>query len=92
MNNDRVYYSHDAEMQARHERTMLTILCLTLGLGIGAALAILFAPMSGKKARAELGKVVEQGWNNGREAVDPLVKRVEKEFGELQKNVEDKLK
>jgi gas vesicle protein len=92
MNNDRIYYSHDAEMHAMRDRTVLTLVFLTFGLGIGAVLALLFAPMSGKKVRDDLTKTVEQGWNNGRDAVEPIVKRVEKEFGELQKNVEEQLK
>jgi gas vesicle protein len=77
MNNDRIYYSHDAEMRAMREMTKSTLLRLMLGLGIGAALALLFAPSSGKKTRADLARTVEEGLNNGREAVEPMVKRVE---------------
>lgn len=92
MNNDRIYYSHDAEMHALRDRTMLTLVFLVFGLGIGAALALLFAPTSGKKVRDDLSKSVEQGWNNGRDAVEPMMKRLEEEFAKLQKNVEERLK
>jgi gas vesicle protein len=92
MNNDRVYYSHEAEMHAMRDRTVLALVFLTFGLGIGAAMALLFAPTSGKKVRDDLTKTVEQGLKDGRETVEPMVKRVEKEFGELQKNVEEHLK
>ena len=92
MSNDRVYYSHDAEMHAMRDRTVLTLIFLAFGLGIGAALALLFAPASGKKARHDLSKTVEQGLKDGREAVEPMVKRAEKEFDELKKNVEEHLK
>lgn len=92
MNSDRIYYSHDAEMHAMRDRTVLTLVFLTFGLGIGVVLALLFAPTSGKKVRNRLTKTVEQGLKDGREAVEPVVKRVEKEFGELQKNVEEHLK
>jgi gas vesicle protein len=85
MNSDRIYYSHDAEMHAMRDRTVLTLVFLTFGLGIGVVLALLFAPTSGKKVRNRLTKTVEQGLKDGREAVEPVVKRVEKEFGELQK-------
>jgi gas vesicle protein len=91
MNNDRVYYSHDAETQAKRETIALTTLALTLGLGIGALLALLFAPSSGKKARHDLGKSMGQDWENGRDAVDPLVKRLEEKFSELLKNVEERV-
>ena len=92
MNNDRVYYSHDAEMHAMRDRTVLALVFLTFGLGIGAALALLFAPFSGKTTRHDLARSVEEGLQTGRETVEPMVKRVEKEFGELQKNVEEHLK
>lgn len=92
MNNERIYYSHDAEIHAVREMTKLMALCVMLGLGIGAVVAILFSPLSGKEVREDLSKTVEHGLNNGREAVQPVVKRVEKELGELQKSVEDRLK
>ena len=92
MNSDRIYYSHDAEMHALRDRTVLTLVFLTFGLGIGAALALLFAPSSGKIIRHDLARSVEEGLQTGRETVEPMVKQVEKEFGELQKNVEEHLK
>lgn len=92
MNNDRIYYSNDAEMHAMRNRTMLTLVFLTFGLGIGAALALLFAPSSGKSVRRDLAKSVEEGLHTGRETVEPLVKRLEEELAELRKNVEERLK
>jgi gas vesicle protein len=92
MNNDRIYYSHEAEMHAMRDRTVLRLVFLTFGLGIGAILALLFAPISGKKVRDDLTKTMGDGWNNGRDAVEPMVKRIEKEFDDLKKNVEEHLK
>jgi gas vesicle protein len=92
MNNDRVYYSHDAETHAMRVRTVLTLIFLTFGLGIGAILALLFAPTSGKKTRHELAKSVEDGLNSGRDALEPVVRRLEAEFAEMRKNVEERLK
>ena len=91
-NNERVYYSHDAELHAVLKMTRLMIFCLLVGLGSGAALATLFAATTGKKVRERLGKSMGQSWSNGREAVEPMVKRAEKEFSDLQKTVEDHLK
>jgi gas vesicle protein len=91
MNNDRVYYSHDAETQAKRETIALTMLALTLGLGIGALMALLFAPSSGKKARHDLAKSMGQDWENGRDGVDPLVQRLEEKFSVLLKNIEERV-
>jgi gas vesicle protein len=92
MNTDRIYYSREAEMHAAREMTKLTVLFLTMGLGIGAVLALLFAPASGKKIRENLAKGVGEGLNNSHETIEPVVKRLEKEFGDLRKSVEERLK
>lgn len=87
MTSDRIYYSHDAEIQAMREMNRWLALFLMVGLGIGAALALLFAPKSGKKVRADITKSMEHSLNNGRDAVEPIVKRVEKEIGDLGKTI-----
>jgi gas vesicle protein len=92
MTDERIYYSHEAEMHAMRNRTVLALVLLTCGLGIGAALALLFAPSSGKTTRHDLRKGVEEGLNTGRDAVEPVVKRVEKELDGLKKNVEEHMK
>jgi gas vesicle protein len=89
MTEKRIYYSHDAELQARRATTITTLLRLILGVSIGAVVALLFAPSSGKKTRADLAKTVEEGLNTGRDAVEPLVKRMEDEIGDLRKKVEE---
>jgi gas vesicle protein len=89
MNNDRIYYSRSAKMHAMRSMIRLTLLCLAIGLGVGAILALLFAPASGKKIRDGLGRSIEDGWQNGRQAVEPMAKRLEKDFDELHKNVEE---
>jgi gas vesicle protein len=91
MNDDRIYYSHDAEIQAMRKMTRLMALCLVVGLGIGAVVALLFAPSSAQKVRNDLAGAVEEGWDSGREAIGPMIKRVGKEFGKMQKNVEEYL-
>jgi gas vesicle protein len=72
MNSDRIYYSHDAEVRAVREMALATLLCLMFGLGIGAVLALLFAPSSGKKVRDDLANTMEEGLDSGRDAVEPI--------------------
>jgi gas vesicle protein len=91
MGNSRIYYSRDAEMQALRRMTMLTVLWLALGLGVGAIMALLFAPSAGKNVRKQLGKNLEEGWSSSQDALDPVVKRLEKEMGELRQSVEERI-
>ena len=91
MNNERVFYSHEAEVHAMRVRTVVTLVFLTIGLSIGATLALLFAPASGKTTRRELAKNIEEGLHTGRETLEPIVKQAEKDFSEMRKNVEERL-
>jgi gas vesicle protein len=89
--NNRTYYSREAEERAARDKGIATLLFLALGLGIGTALALLFAPTSGKKAREEISNVAEDAISNGREAVAPTLKRLEKEFADLRKQVNERI-
>jgi gas vesicle protein len=90
MTEERIYYSHDAETQALRAVKRSMVLFLAGGLAMGAAAALLLAPSSGKKTRDELGKAVEEGLHNGRDAVAPAVKQLEKELAELRKSIEER--
>lgn len=92
MTPDRIYYSKDAEAHAMRRMTIRTALFLTVGLGIGALMALLMAPSSGKKIRKDLVQSVEESVHTGRESVEPLIKRLEEQINELRKSVEDRVK
>lgn len=92
MSSDRIYYSREAELNAMRNRAVLAIALLTFGIGIGVVLALLFAPSSGKTTRRDLAKNVEEGLQTGRDTVEPLIRRAEKEFDELKKNVDEHMK
>ncbi len=91
MNQDRIYYSRDAELQAMRNQRKSIALFLVGGLATGAAIALLFAPNSGKETREDLAKSVEEGIKTGREAVEPAVKNLEKEISNLGKTVEERV-
>jgi gas vesicle protein len=92
MNNDRIYYSHEAEIYAMRYRGVLAMLFLIFGVGLGAIIALLLAPTSGKVTRQELTNTVEEKLQAGRETVEPMVKRAEVEFDDLKNTVKDHLK
>jgi gas vesicle protein len=91
MDTSRTYYSREAEMRDAREKAALTFVFLLLGLGIGTALALLFAPRPGSEIRDELSHATEGALNQGRDAVNPALKRLEKEFADLRKRVDDRI-
>lgn len=61
-----------------------------VGLGIGAILALLFAPQT-KDVRHEVGKAIEKGIDSGSDTASHTLKQLEKEFKTLRKQVEKNL-
>jgi len=92
MNTDRIYYSRDAELQAARDKTLLAVVLMAIGLGVGAALALLFAPASGVETRNEISHKFETGVNDGRETVEPMMKRLEHEIADLRQRFQDRVK
>lgn len=85
---NRKYYSIEAQNQARVERTLIAMCFLGVGLGIGTAIALLFAPQKGDELRDELAdrsnsvlkdsrKVIEQKWDDVRDGAEEALKRVQ---------------
>lgn len=54
--NSRMYYSEQAKSRAQSERAVIALVFLILGLSIGAAIALLFAPESGSEMRGQLAE------------------------------------
>jgi len=92
MNTDRIYYSRDAEMQAMRDKTLLAVVLMAVGLGIGAALALLFAPAAGTETRHEIAHKFEAGVNDGRDTVEPMMKKLEHEIADLRQRFQDRVK
>lgn len=91
MGTERTYYSREAEMRVAREQLALTLMCVLLGLGIGSMLALMFAPTTGERMRRELGHILENSVNSGREKVEPTIAQLEHEFNDLRHKVEARL-
>jgi gas vesicle protein len=89
--NQRIYYSKEAELQAQREKNAVIALFLSLGLGIGAVLALLFAPRSGEEIRKDLASTLEDSLDSGVETSKKALSRVEKDLKDLREWVEDRL-
>lgn len=90
--NDRIYYSREAEQMAAQQRTVLALIVMLLGLGLGAVVALLFAPRKGDEVRKEIANQAENFYENGRENTSKAFKELQKDFDKLRGDVEDRLK
>jgi gas vesicle protein len=88
---DRTFYSREAEERVRRQQTVAVLLFLAFGIGIGAAIALLFAPESGEETRKDLEKTVNRSVDTGRDSANSALGRLEKEFSELRKRVDDRI-
>ena len=91
MSESRMYYSREAEMQALRERFVLAIVVAALGLGMGAVLALLFAPQSGDKTRHQIQEEVERVTSQGREAAKQASRDLGDKVQKLRENVEERV-
>jgi len=86
-NNNRTFYSHEAEVRSDRKNAALVVLAL----GVGAAIALMFAENTGQKTRENLTHSLEHGVSEGHDMAEPVLKRVEKELAELRQKIEDKV-
>lgn len=91
MTNQRIYYSKEAELQAKREQVIATLVFLALGLGIGAVLALFFAPRSGAEIRQGLASTLEDRLETSREATMKALHKLEGDFNELRQKVEQSI-
>ena len=88
MTDERIYYSHDAEIHEMWIKALISVTSLTSGLVIGAGLALLFAPATGKTTRHNLSKNVEEGMQTGRDSIEPMMKKAKKDLNELREKID----
>lgn len=71
---NRTYYSEEARNRAQAERVRFAIFCIGIGVSIGAALALLFAPQEGEEVRE---RITEQA-QDFRDDVENRVRKIAK--------------
>jgi gas vesicle protein len=89
--NNRIYYSQEAEQLAIQQRRLALVVFSAFGLGIGAALALLFAPKKGEETRRVLSNAVSDGVESGREFTQEAINKMEKEIVELRKRLDERI-
>ena len=91
MNNSRIYKSHRSDTATGLRMTLFSILWLAVGLALGAGIALLYAPSSGKRMRRKLTQSLEDGLDSGQDAIEPIVEKLEKEVGDLRHTLEERI-
>jgi gas vesicle protein len=86
--NNRIYYSQEAEQQAKRQQALAMILFAAFGVTIGAAVALLFAPKSGDQIRRELSSTL----NEGTDTSGDTLKRLEREFSDFRDRIEERFR
>lgn len=89
---DRIYYSKEAESLVRRQHLIGNLAFLMLGLGVGAAVALLFAPERGERVRELVAEALEEGFSRGREATEEALQNLAQEYPGLHEKVEEGLK
>ena len=74
---ERMYYSNEAKQRATTERSLIAIIFTSLGLTIGAVLALLFAPMKGEELVEELNTHA----NHARDSFEDYSKKAKDALG-----------
>jgi len=83
----RIQYSSQAERMAKRRGTMETLAFLTLGIGVGAAAALLIAPKDGNDTRDLVKNAMQEGYQRGRNAATHTLSQLEGELPDLRKRV-----
>jgi len=91
MMSDRIYYSREAEIRAQRERTMMAIVLLGFGLGVGAIMALLFAPRSGEETRKDITNRIEPQLDHARDVTNTTVENLQRDLTRLRDDMETRL-
>lgn len=90
--NDRVYYSREAEMRAQRQFFVTAIFVAALSVGIGAVIAMFFAPRPGAELRQEAMHLGREAADRGRDLAERAAEDAQRNLRKAQQNVEERLR
>ena len=91
MNNNRIYYSHEAEQQAKREILMLVMLVTGLSISVSSMIALLFAPRSGDETREQLSGQVSEVMHKARQAAENVGDQVRENAESVRDTVQEQV-
>ena len=86
---NRIHYNAQGGRMEKRRGTKEALAFLTLGIGVGAATAMLVAPNDGNGMRDLVRNAMEEGYQRGRDAATHTLSQLEGEFPNLRKRVDD---
>ena len=90
-NNNRMYYSREAEELAHRQKRVRSLTLLAVGAGAGAVTTLLMSPDTTEKVRELMSSAFEEGFDRGRGSVNEAIEQLEKEYPKLRERVEKML-
>lgn len=85
MSDRRLYYSQEAETVVKQRMAIGAAVCLTLGMGIGIVMSMLWK--QGGQTRDALADALEEGYRRGRDATESALRSLEQEIPNLRDRV-----
>jgi len=77
--------------QMEQEKMVASLVSILLALGIGTAIVAAIASNNQRKRQKNLGYRLEEALNQGRDNIQPVLHRIEKEVSHLRKQLEERV-
>jgi gas vesicle protein len=88
---ERIYYSREAEMRAQRQFLITTAVLAMVSVGIGAVLALLFAPRPGEEVRRDLEWRAAEALARGRETAIKVAAEAQNNLQRVREELDDRL-
>jgi len=89
MSNQRIYYSEESRKQAERQTMILAMAVAGISLGVGAIIALLFAPSTGEDIRGEIRDYLDELAQQGKQVADELEETAQQEVRKARKQIEN---
>lgn len=83
---ERKYYSKQAQNQVEREKLLLALIATMCGVGIGAIIALIFAPQDGEETRNQLGDALGNVGHDLSNTADRVKSEVQDRVNSMVKN------
>jgi gas vesicle protein len=85
----RIYYSNQARLIVQRRTILVALAMLGLGFGLGAILALLFAPAEGEELREQITSALEEGFQRGQSAAEDAANELEAEYPGIRQKLQE---